>query len=50
MSSLPVSKDGKSSDKGNLSSDSGVVTQDVRLNTVEGKNYQPESNADSTTL
>ena len=48
--SLPMSKDDKSSDKGNSTSDSGVVTQDVKMNTMEGKNYQPESNADATTL
>ena len=48
--SLPMSKDDKSPDKGNSTSDSGVVTQDVKMNTMEGKNHQPESNADSTTL
>ena len=48
--SLPLSKDDKSPDKGNSTSDSGVVTADVKMNTMEGKNYQPESNADSTTL
>lgn len=48
--SLQMSKDDKSSDKGNSTSDSGVVTQDVKMNTMEGKKYQPESNADSTNL
>ena len=46
-----MSKDGMSPDKckGNSSNDSGVVTQDVKMNTLEGKNYHPETNADSTT-
>ena len=48
--SLSMSKDDKSPNKGNSTSDSGVVTQDVKMNTMEGKNYQSKSNADSTTL
>ena len=46
----PISKDGMSTDKGNSTTDSGVITQDVKMNTLEGKNCQPESNADSSAL
>ena len=45
----PVPKDEMPPDKGNSTSDSGVV-KDVKMNTIEGKNYQPESNADSSAL
>lgn len=53
---MALSKDEMSTDKGTLSdkgtysNDSGVVTQDVKMNTIEGKKYQPESNADSSVL
>ena len=33
----PSSKDGTSSDKGTSTTDSGVITQDVKMNTLEGK-------------
>ena len=46
----PVAKDGVSADKGNSTTDSGVITQDVKMNTLEGKNYQPESKVDSSAL
>ena len=45
-----VAKDGVSADKGNSTTDSGVITQDVKMNTLEGKNYQPESKVDSSAL
>ena len=44
------SRDGMSPDKGNSTTDSGVITQDVKMNTLEGKKYQPESNVDATAL
>ena len=44
---IPVSKDAKSPEKGNLTSDSGVVTPD---STIKEKTYQPESNMDSSLL
>ena len=44
---IPMSKDAKSPDKGNSTSDSGVVTPD---NIIKNKNYQPESNMDSSLL
>ena len=44
----PSSKDGP--DKGNSTTDSGVITQDVKMNTLEGKKYHPESNADASAL
>ena len=47
--STPLSKDTEKANA-NSSSDSGVVTQDVKMNTMEGKKYQPENNADSSTL
>ena len=40
---IPVSKDDKSSDKGNSTSDSGVGT-------IKDKSYQPESYMDSSLL
>ena len=43
---LKLLKDGMSPDKGN---DSGVVTEDVKINILEGENCQPESNTDSST-
>ena len=33
----PSSKDGTSSDKRTSTTDSGVITQDVKMNTLEGK-------------
>ena len=45
-----VTKDGVLADKGNSTTDSGVITQDVKMNTLEGKNYQPESKVDSSAL
>ena len=45
-----VAKDGVLADKGNSTTDSGVITQDVKMNTLEGKNYQPESKVDSSAL
>ena len=47
-----VSQNGMSSDRGNSTSDSGVVTLDVKMNATEGKDYsyQLERNAYSTTL
>ena len=48
---LPMSKHGISSDKGMLTSDSGiVVAHDVKVHVLEGKTYQSESNTDSSTL
>jgi len=47
---IPTSEDAVLPDKGNSTSDSGVVTADVRMNTMEGKKYQPESNTDATKL
>ena len=44
------SKDGISTDKGNSTTDSGVITQDVKMNTLEGKKYYPESNVDASAL
>ena len=46
---IPMSNDGMSPDKGTTTSDSGVVAHDVKLTILED-NYQPESNADSSTL
>ena len=40
---IPVSKDDKSPDKGNSTSDSGVVT-------IKDKSFQPESYVDSSLL
>lgn len=37
-------------DKGKLTSDGGVVTPNQRLATIDGKNYQSESNTDSSIL
>ena len=45
-----VSKDGMSPDKETTTSDSGIVAHDVKVNILEDKNYQPESNADSSIL
>ena len=45
-----MSKHGMSSDKGTLTSDSGIVAHDVKVNILEGKTYQSESNTDSSTL
>ena len=44
---IPMSDDVKSPHKGNSTSDSGVVTPD---DTKKDKNYQPESNMDSSLL
>ena len=41
--SFPLPKDDKSLGKGNSTTDSGVVTLGIKLNTVEGKKYQLES-------
>ena len=46
----PVAKDGVSPDKGISTTDSGVITQDVKMNTLEGKNYQQENKVDSSAL
>ena len=45
-----MSKDGMSSDNGTLKSDSGVIAHDVKLTILDDSYYQPESNADSSTL
>ena len=47
---IPMSKDGMSPDKGTTTSDSGVIAHDVKLTILEDNNYQPESNAGSSTL
>ena len=44
---IPMSDDGKSPHKGNSTRDSEVVTPD---DTIKDKNYQPESNMDSSPL
>ena len=44
---IPTSDDVKSPHKGNLASDSGVVSPD---DTIKDKIYQPESNMDSSLL
>ena len=46
----PISKDQMSPDRKNSTTDSGVGTQDVKVNTLEGKNYQPKSKAESSAL
>ena len=43
----PISKDQMSPGKKISTND---VTQDVNLNTLEGKNYQPKSKVDSSAL
>lgn len=43
-SGIPMSSDE------NKTVDSGVATADVKMNTIEGKNYQPESKGDSSAL
>ena len=48
MSSM--SKDGMSPNKETTTSDSGIYAHDVKVNILEDKNYQPESNADSSIL
>ena len=45
-----MSKDGMLPDKGTTTSDSGVIAHDVKLTILEDNNYQPENNADSSTL
>ena len=45
-----MSKDGMSPDKGTTTSDSEIVAHDVKVNILEDKSYQPESNADSSIL
>ena len=47
---IPMSKDGMSPDKGTTTSDSGVIAHDVKLTILEDNNYQPDSNADSSTV
>ena len=41
---IPLSEHGIPPEKGNSTSDSGVVTQEVKLSTVEDKKHQPDSN------
>ena len=45
-----VSKDGMSSDKGTITSDSEFTAHDVKADILEDKAYQPESNTNSSTL
>ena len=47
---IPIPKDGISLDKGNLASDNGAISYNVKAKFLEDKNYQPGSNTDSTTL
>ena len=47
---IPMSKNGMSSDSGTLTSDSGVIAHDVKLTILDDNNYQPENNADSSTV
>ena len=46
MPSYPLPNDEKpyALDKGSSTTDSGVVTSDIKMNTMVGKKYQPESN------
>ena len=46
----PTFKDQISPDKKNSTTDSGVGTQDMKVNTLEGKNYQPKSKVESSAL
>ena len=39
-----------SPNKGNSTTDSGVITQDVKMNIHEGKKYQPENNVNASAL
>ena len=44
MPPYPLPNDEKPLDKGSSTTDSGVVTSDIKMNTMVGKKYQPESN------
>ena len=47
---MPLSKGRMSPDRGNTITDSNAVNQDIKTSILEDKNYQPESNTDSTAV
>ena len=47
---MPLSKGGMSPDRGNTITDSNIVNQDIKTSILEDKNYQPESNTDSSVV
>ena len=47
---MPMPKEEMSLDKGNTITDSKVANQDMKIDILEDKNYQPESNTNSTAV
>ena len=47
---MPIPKEGMSPDRGNTITDSKVANQDMKIDILEDKNYQPESNTYSTAV
>ena len=47
---MPMSKEGKSPDRRGTITDSKVANQDMNIDMLEDKNYQPESHTDSTAI